>query len=124
METALEFKAGIPEVLFEGRYHGRNYRFRRYNISPTAVLDDDTGQGTERGRADWRVVAKTGDSVFVPLGTYGRMNPYVPKGTNILELSREDLNEIAEKINNRPRKILDYRRPNQVFHEALVALRC
>ena len=46
----------------------------------------------------------------------GFISRYVSKGANILELTQEYLNEIAEKLNNRPRKVLGYRVPNQVFH--------
>lgn len=56
--------------------------------------------------------------------TNGLIRQYVPKGTNILELSQENLNRIAEKLNNRPRKVLGYRSPNTVFEEACVALGC
>lgn len=54
----------------------------------------------------------------------GLIRQFVPKETNILELTQKELNRIAEKLNNRPRKVLGYRTPNSVFQDALVALRC
>ena len=45
----------------------------------------------------------------------GLIRQYLPKGTNFDELSHEDIWHIMDKLNNRPRKCLDYKTPNQVF---------
>lgn len=44
---------------------------------------------------------------------------YFPKGTDFDTVSEEDVQEVYEAINNRPRKILQYRTPNEVFAEEL-----
>jgi IS30 family transposase len=47
--------------------------------------------------------------------TNGLIRQYVPKGKDIDDLSDEDVAEIIEKINMRPRKCLGFKTPNQLF---------
>ena len=56
--------------------------------------------------------------------TNGLIRQYVPKGKDIDDLSDEDVAELIEKINMRPRKCLGFKTPNQLFlqHQQLVAL--
>lgn len=42
---------------------------------------------------------------------------YLPRWTNMNTLSEHDLYCIQEKLNNRPRKLLNYKTPNQIFDE-------
>ncbi|MFN9848370.1 MAG: hypothetical protein ACK56C_08360 [Alphaproteobacteria bacterium] len=44
---------------------------------------------------------------------------YLPKATDLSPLIQDDLNEIAERLNNRPRKILDFMTPNEVFQQLI-----
>jgi IS30 family transposase len=39
------------------------------------------------------------------------LRQYLPKGTNLATFSQEDLDAIAAKLNNRPRKCLGFRTP-------------
>ena len=56
--------------------------------------------------------------------TNGLIRQYIPKGKDIEALSDEYVAEIVEKINNRPRKCLGFKTPNQLFigHQQPVAL--
>jgi IS30 family transposase len=56
--------------------------------------------------------------------TNGLIRQYLPKGTDFQSLSQLDIKKIMDKLNNRPRKCLGFKTPNQVFNRAksLVAL--
>ena len=43
----------------------------------------------------------------------GLIRQYVPKGSNIALLTNEQIDVIQERLNNRPRKALNYLTPNQ-----------
>ncbi len=49
----------------------------------------------------------------------GLIRQYLPKGTDLSPFSQDQLNEIAERLNNRPRKVLDFLTPNEVFQQLL-----
>lgn len=49
----------------------------------------------------------------------GLFRRYYPKGSSFRDLSQEDLDEIAEEINSRPRKCLGYNTANEVFESYL-----
>lgn len=44
---------------------------------------------------------------------------YFPKGTDFKEVTEEELQEVIEEINNRPRKILGYMTANEMFNKLL-----
>lgn len=47
----------------------------------------------------------------------GLIRQYLPKGTDLSGYSQTDLNIIAERLNDRPRKILGFLTPNEVFQQ-------
>lgn len=51
--------------------------------------------------------------------TNGLVRQYLPKGTDLSQRSQEDLDEIALSINTRPRKILGFKTPQEVYFELL-----
>lgn len=46
----------------------------------------------------------------------GLIRRYLPKRTDFTDVTQEELDDIVEEINNRPRKCLDYATPNEVFY--------
>jgi IS30 family transposase len=48
--------------------------------------------------------------------TYGLIRQYFPKKTNLREVTSEQVDLMVNKLNNRPRKCLEYRTPNEVFY--------
>jgi IS30 family transposase len=47
--------------------------------------------------------------------TNGLIRQYLPKGRSFDDLSQKDIQNIMDKLNNRPRKCLGIKTPNQVF---------
>lgn len=55
--------------------------------------------------------------------TNGLIRQYFPKKSDFTKISQDDVLSVAAKLNNRPRKTLGYRTPNEVFFNLqLVAL--
>jgi len=49
--------------------------------------------------------------------TNGLIRQYLPKKTSFENITQKDIDEIQRKLNNRPRKILGFKTPQQVFFE-------
>lgn len=55
--------------------------------------------------------------------TNGLVRQYFPKKSDFSKITERQLNKVVERLNNRPRKTLGYRTPNEVFFKlSLVAL--
>lgn len=52
----------------------------------------------------------------------GLLRQYLPKGSDFKKITATQLKRIIEKLNNRPRKKLDYRTPYEAFFNRTVAL--
>jgi len=48
--------------------------------------------------------------------TNGLIRQYIPKGTSFENITQKDIQKIEDKLNNRPRKSLNWRTPNEVFY--------
>ena len=51
--------------------------------------------------------------------TNGLLRQYFPKGSCLSKLTQGDLNKVAAKLNNRPRKTLGFRTPTEKLNEVL-----
>ncbi len=51
--------------------------------------------------------------------TNGLLRQYFPKGSNLAAHDSERLRAVEDRLNQRPRKILGWRTPHEVFHAAL-----
>jgi len=49
--------------------------------------------------------------------TNGLIRRYFPKGTNFETITRQQIYDTQERLNNRPRKILEYKTPSEVWEE-------
>jgi IS30 family transposase len=49
--------------------------------------------------------------------TNGLIRQYLPKKTDFTHISKEEIITIQERLNHRPRKVLEYRTPHEVFFE-------
>ena len=52
--------------------------------------------------------------------TNGLIRQYLPKKTDFTQISKEEITTIQNKLNHRPRKILNYRTPYEVFFTEVV----
>ena len=54
--------------------------------------------------------------------TNGLIRQYFPKGTDFTQVSVDEIKKVQRKLNGRPRKVLNFYKPNEVFND-LVALK-
>lgn len=52
----------------------------------------------------------------------GLIRQYLPKGTDLSKASQAELNAIARRLNDRPRKVLGFKTPREVYQEEFLKL--
>ena len=90
---------------------------------PTHTLTSDNG----REFAEFEAIEKQLQASFyfanpyhswergVNENTNGLVRQYFPKQTDFTTISDEEVRQVVEKLNNRPRKTLGYKTPNEIF---------
>ena len=53
---------------------------------------------------------------------FGSPRRFFPKKTDFNTISDEEIQFVEDWINNRPMKVLDFKTPNEVYHEELYML--
>lgn len=96
-----------------------------HTVTPKRVRTLTPDRGTEF--AGYREVGKElGISVYFPdphapqqrgtnENTNGLIREYFPKGTDLDELTDQDIAKFVRDLNNRPRKVLVWKTPSEVF---------
>lgn len=51
--------------------------------------------------------------------TNGLIRQYFPKGTDFNQVSAYEIRKIQDRLNGRPRKVLDWKTPYEAFNELL-----
>jgi transposase, IS30 family len=54
--------------------------------------------------------------------TNGLVRQYLPKRTDFAAVTDQAIRDVADRLNNRPRKVLSFRTPDEVFNNRFVAL--
>ena len=52
--------------------------------------------------------------------TNGLLRDYFPKGTDLSSVTKKRLKQVQNELNERPRKVLDYHTPNEVFDKMIL----
>ena len=48
------------------------------------------------------------------------MRQYIPKNTDFKDITDKEIREYQYKINNRPRKVLDFQKPKDLFYQKVI----
>jgi IS30 family transposase len=56
--------------------------------------------------------------------TIGRLRRFLPRKTNLCDISQDQIQNFAHVYNNTPRKCLDFYTPNEAFHSKLLHFKC
>ncbi|MCG7981774.1 MAG: IS30 family transposase, partial [Candidatus Thiodiazotropha lotti] len=54
--------------------------------------------------------------------TNGLLRQYFPKGMNLSEISQAKLDAVARRLNERPRKTLNYKTPAEQFNQCVASI--
>ena len=99
--AALPLKARLSTTLDNGKEQHLHGRLKQLSMD---VYFADPYSSYQRGTNEYH---------------NGLLRRYLPKKTDFTNLTQQDLDDIVEEINNRPRKCLQWRTPNEIFDEEL-----
>ena len=51
--------------------------------------------------------------------TNGLIRQYFPKGSDLKQLTKQQVKKVQDRLNHRPRKCLGFKTPEQIFKKAL-----
>lgn len=115
----------IPQIAAEPTLHAQLTLYTRFPAHAVRSITADNG-------SEFAFHYKLADTLAIPTyfadpysayqrGTNehfnGRIRRYLPKGTSFDDLTQAELDEIITEINNRPRKILGWATPAEIFQE-------
>lgn len=95
----LPFKAIKSTTMDNGKENHQHEQLRELGM---ATYFADPYSSWQRGTNEWH---------------NGLLRRYFPKGTDFKEVSEDELAEVVEEINDRPRKVLEFKTPKEVFDE-------
>jgi IS30 family transposase len=129
MVTAVERKAGLTrlgKVSRRGAEEVRSATIGRFKAEQDVVLTLTSDNGKEF--ADHEQISRELDADFYFAHPYsswergtnentnGLVRQYFPKGTDFDEIEPWEIQWVEDRINNRPRKRLDWATPNEVYY--------
>lgn len=115
----------IPAVAAEPTLHAQ---IKVYQAMPTHAVRSITVDNGSEFAHHYRLADTIGVPTYFcdPYSAYqrgsnehfnGRLRRYLPKGTSFQDLTQAELDEYVHEINNRPRKVLGWATPAEVFQE-------
>ena len=125
--TRLLLLARMPDASAASALAGFSAALQRVTPSLRKTFTYDQGREMSRHR---QLAQQTGVQVYfcdphspwqrgTNENTNGLLRQYLPKGTDLSQLTQEDLDAIALQMNNRPRKVLGFRSPLKVYAEIM-----
>jgi IS30 family transposase len=125
--TRLLLLARMPDASAASALAGFSAALQRVTPSLRKTFTYDQGREMSRHR---QLAQQTGVQVYfcdphspwqrgTNENTNGLLRQYLPKGTDLSHLTQDDLDTIALQMNNRPRKVLGFRSPLEVYAEIM-----
>jgi len=123
----------LTKLVRKGAAEMKNAVIKRFRPMPWAACQSLTlDNGTENVRHE-EITTTLGTACYFchPYAAWergsneqinGLVRWYLPKGTDLGKISDDQLQWIEDRLNNRPRKCLDFKTPFEVAAQALVAL--
>lgn len=135
INTLNELKTGrviftlLPDKTAKETEQAMIYQLNLEDKPKTVTIDNGTEFTNHQG-----ITKQTGVKVYFadPYSSWQRgsnencnmlLRGFLPKKHNINNLKQEELDEIAEELNNRPRKRLGYKTPNEAYFEEVSILK-